>query len=181
MKKILALNLKKSMLILLVSVVLLSISGLLLNAYLKLASKTFQDEIKIELGGDSTQSEQVTELAVEGLNLYPGGYKECKLVFDATVDGEFAVDLAFKETEVGMLRQFIDVEIVCQNKTIVKGLSELFEEYEKSGKTQQITIALKKGESASLVIRYCMPEEVGDEAQGATSKFNLVYSTAFAQ
>ena len=80
-----------------------------------------------------------------------------------------------------MLRQFIDVEIVCQNKTIVKGLSELFEEYEKSGKTQKITIALKKGESASLVIRYCMPEEVGDEAQGATSKFNLVYSTAFAQ
>lgn len=180
MKRFLGLTLKKSMLCLLISVVLLSVVGVFLNAYLNLASETFKDEIKIELGGKGTQTEQVVNHKVEGLNLYPGAYKECKLVFDAAVDGEFVISLAFKETEVGTLREFINVEIACQNVKIEKSLLELFDEYSKTEKTQQVKVALKKGESTTLSVRYVMPDTVGDEAQGATSKFNLVYSTAFA-
>ena len=171
-------SVKKTLVILMFGIFILSFAGIMLSIFIKMATKTFRDEIKIELGGEHTSSETVLDYAVEALDLTPGNYKECKLVFHATVEGDFVVSVGFAEKEVGELRNYLNVEIFYQDKSLLnESLGVLFD----SNKMTEIPVKAKVDEKIVITLRYLMPEETGNEAQGAFSKFDLLLSTAFAK
>ena len=166
------------MVILMFGILILSLSGIMLSIFIKMASKTFREEIKLELGGEQTTAETVLNYKVEALDLSPGNYRECKVVFDAKVDGDFVISLGFEEKEVGELRKYLTVEVSYKDELLVEeSLESLFD----NGTVTKIPVTAKVNDKIEIAVRYLLPEETGNEAQGAFSKFDLVLSTAFAK
>lgn len=171
-------SVKKTMVILMFGIFILAFAGIMLSIFLRMAVKTFRDEIRIELGGEHTSNETVLDYAVEALDLTPGNYRECKLIFSATMEGEFVVSIGFAEKEVGELRNYLNVEIYQEDESLLnESLGTLFD----SKKMTEIPVQTKVNEKIIITVRYLMPVETGNEAQGAFSKFDLLVSTAFAK
>lgn len=124
------------------------------------ASKNSSDEIQVEV-----ESDRVTErvVSVTDLSLYPGKEKTYTLKFNAKSVDEIDVSLGFEETETGKLKNYVIVTVSSGDKTETIGLNELL-----GGKTLTFS-----GKIEIITITYRMDENVGNEAQGAATKFDI--------
>lgn len=123
-------------------------------------SKNSSDEIQVEV-----ESDRVTErvVSVTDLSLYPGKEKTYTLKFNAKSVDEIDVSLGFEETETGELKNYVIVTVSSGDKTETIGLNELL-----GGKMLTFSGKIEK-----ITIKYRMDENVGNEAHGAATKFDI--------
>lgn len=131
--------------------------GLLLWFNLKtdgvLASKT---TLKIDSASTKT-------LTAEIKDIYPGESGEYEINLTGDGASAYIVKLDFKKRGDGTLGKYLTVTISTGSVTVEKSLEELFEgaEVELGANAEKITI------------KYSMPLDVGNEAQGAKTSFYL--------
>lgn len=120
-----------------------------------------QDNVTLSLKEDTTKT-----LKAKISNIYPGSSHSYTIHLDGNNIDSLNVYLTFrdKNKNENQLKNYIDVKIETNQKTIESSLKELLENnetYNLGMKTNQI------------VITYTMPEEVGNEAKGTEAIFYI--------
>ena len=162
----------KSINILLLSMLTLSIAGMGLALKVDAAQREFEKSIQIDseqMAEDGTYEE---EIAFELLCFYPGVEKGYTLAISAPETNEYTLTLDFNETQDGELKNYLDVEISCGEITVNRTLAALFAD----GEVTQFVCALEKGEEVKIDISYSMPLETGNEAMGAEAFFDILFT-----
>lgn len=134
--------------------------------YVRTAQNDFSKEITVEINGTTTSLLKIGEL-----NLKPGEDCEYNVNLKSKATGDYKISLDFTEITYSELKNFINVEIIVRDDEIyTKTLSELLD-----GEENTEFICSLKGDVATRIhIRYYMPQEVGNEAQGKVADFNVV-------
>lgn len=111
---------------------------------------------------------------IRDLNLYPGKENVYSVLLYSDVEGTYKLKLAFEEIEEHSLKQYVYAAVEVEGEILCEALlADLFVE---EGLT--LSCDLKKKDAFLLTIRYSMPEEVGNEAQGAKAIFDLVLTAS---
>ncbi len=148
---------------------LLTVLGVVVGVVVMKAHKDFEKDVTIVLDGETLKS-----LDVSLTGFYPGMSKEYVIALKCEAEGEYEVSLSFEKKGTGELQNYIQTEIEVDGERVA--MSELKSFFD--GETAVFDCNLTKSKSVKLVIRYTMPQEVGNEAQGATSDFDLVVSAS---
>lgn len=119
---------------------------------------------KVTLTGDGVVQAEM-KCSLEGL--YPGQSAEYSICFSGAPEEAFALTVAFQPDDAAALSPYIDVELELNGESVA---AESLDKYLK-GDTAEVT--LPKGEERVLIVRYSMPEEIGNEAQGLAADFVL--------
>ncbi len=124
-------------------------------------------DVIVELEADGTTYETLE--FNNALDLFPGEKTEYTLQITCAADGKYQIDFAFVETKEGTLQNFINVELKIGEEVIGSGnLATLFDGEEINYKGD-----FSSTDPVELVVVYSMPLETTNEAQGATTSFNL--------
>lgn len=149
---------KRLKLILILVCVVMAFTGIVIWAVFQ-EQNTLKEHTVIELNGETSKT-----LKADLTGFYPGSERE----YAITLTGEFAenyeITLNFRnDKHSGELENYLTVTITTKNVTIQKQLKELLdgEEIELGNDANEITIT------------YVMPEDTGNEAQGATADFYI--------
>jgi hypothetical protein len=122
------------------------------------------EEITIDRDGVSELT-----LEVDDLRLVPASEKEYIVEMKAKATGHYTLSMFYYETDDGGMSQYVDVVISYMDNVVYEGrLSELIR-----GKEILCDIDLLDGSITELKFCYKMSEEVGNEAQGTTTSFNI--------
>ena len=106
------------------------------------------------------------ELSFSANGLNPGDSCNYTLKLTAKNTGIYGIDLTFIEKKAGGLRDFIFVRVERDNAVNEYSLNELF-----NGLTIGFNIEISRKIPTRIRIIFEMPQEVGNEAQGAESYF----------
>lgn len=106
--------------------------------------------------------EKVETYKIEISDFYPGFEKDYKIIFDGDID-KYNVLLQFYNDNGGLLKDYLNIEIETKDETLIYSMNYFL---------KQDNIQLGKGID-EITIKYIMPEEVGNEAQGTNVKFYL--------
>lgn len=106
--------------------------------------------------------EKVETYKIEISDFYPGFEKDYKIIFDGDID-KYNVSLQFYNDNGGLLKDYLNIEIETKDETLIDTMNYFL---------KQDNIQLGKGID-EITIKYIMPEEVGNEAQGTNVKFYL--------
>ena len=109
------------------------------------------------------------EFSVSGL--YPGVSREYTLNLRANSDAKYSIELEFTETKDGGLQNFIFVTVSCGDFSKEIPLSELF-----NGRKIDLECAVKSNAPTAILIKFKMPQEVGNEAAGTYCDFRVSLS-----
>ena len=159
-------------LIIVLALVISVLTGVFVYQYMQDETANFEEEIVFSLDGETQK-----KLSVTDLNLIPGQEKECKITLNASNVGDYVISVEFKKQSNGRLDEYLDVVIEVKGTSQTRPLNEVFST--SGGKA--ITFTIDAGASEILTIRYIMPETVGDEAQGASCSFEVVFTAKLAQ
>lgn len=143
---------------------LLFVVGFLLYTRIEIAHENFPNEIKLSKNGKVQET-----LTIDNLDLCPGAVDERVLTMTCDADGDYGVSLDFNLKENGELARFIVVDLQCNGQNFQFKLDELFAE----NKTVEFDCTLYSEKKTEIIIRYTLPLEVGDEAQGADVIFDI--------
>lgn len=128
------------------------------------AHDNFEKTVTIDRNGTADETFSVAELV-----LNPSESKEEKVHLACEVEGEFAVSMDFVEKEDGGLKPFVDVTVSVDGREVYSGtLSALLTDKQVISFTSNITAKQK----TTIVVRYTMPEAVGNEAKNTSSLFD---------
>ncbi|MBO6263022.1 MAG: hypothetical protein J6N93_01950 [Clostridia bacterium] len=155
--------------ILILILIIFTLVGIALFFFIRQVQSDFSEEITVEIHGTTT-----SVLTVDDLNLKPGEYREYAVNLKSDVDIEYTIDLDFVETDDGGLKNFINTEIKCLDETHTKALCDLLNGEDKI----TFKCPLQKDVVTQIVIRYYMPIETGNEAQGTAADFNVVLTAS---
>lgn len=155
----------KSVNILIISFLLLGIISVMLITFLGKAKDDFQNDITIDSDG-------VTEsvLSVQDLKLNPTESKEYSVNLVCAASGTYDVTLDYEEKKDGGLKPFVEVSVKANDETVYEGtLLALL------GGDERIEFEgeLFQEEPLVVTVRYEMPQDVGNEAQGTYSDFDI--------
>lgn len=156
---------EKSLNMLLVAMVLLSLLAVMMIMFLYRADLKFENSITVTENG-------VTEsiLTVKDLTLTPGAARDyhVNLVCDAT--GLYHIIVDYEEVHDGGMKDFVDVRIMFGEREIFNGcLGRLLD-----GEIVTFDGELDHSEPLVLSFYYEMPIETGNEAQGTSADFDIV-------
>lgn len=108
-------------------------------------------------------------ISINDLNLQPGSSKSSIIELECINTNSYKITLIFQETEAGSLKNYLDVEIFYNNKLIYKDkLSKLL-----SCDDVFINDEFSKNDVDEVTIIYMLPQEIGNEAQGTITKFDI--------
>ena len=158
--------------ILILILIIYTLVGIAFFFFVRQVQRDFKEEMTVEIHGNTT-----SVLAVDNLNLKPGEYREYAVNLKSDADVEYTIDLDFVETDDGGLKNFINTEIRCLDETHTKPLYDLLNGEEKI----TFNCQLQKNVVTQIFIRYYMPIETGNEAQGTAANFNVVLTAAVNQ
>ena len=156
---------KTSVNILIVSLLLMGVMGVMLIVMLGDAREDFKENITVSADG-------VTEevLAVRDLTLTPTEKKTCTVNLVCAASGSYDVILVYEETKDGGMKPYVNVTVTCDDETVFEGsLATLLDS------ETEITFAgeLHESETLPVTFTYEMPREIGNEAQGTYSDFDV--------
>ena len=153
---------------LIVSLLLLSVMAGLLIIFLWDAGDKFPDEIVIRENG-------VTEsiLPVRDLMLNPTESKEYSVDLICQATGLYNISLSCEEREDGGMKHFVDVAVLLDGELLFEGaLVDLID----GGEVVTFQEELDDVDPIVLTLRYSMPYETGNEAQGTFANFDAQVS-----
>ena len=146
--------------ILTIAVVAMTVIGVLLWFNIK-DEGNLKDKTTVTFNGETTKT-----LKAEIAGFYPGKSADYTIEISDKGAADYNVSLVFRkngdvEPEKNTLGNYLNVTIVAGDVTIEKNLNELFggEKINLGRNSQKITIT------------YAMPLEIGNEAQGAETRF----------
>lgn len=155
----------KNINMLIISFLVIAAFSIMLIIYVGTAKSDFSENIKVSQDG-------VTEdiLTVRDLRLNPTESKEYSVNLVCAASGTFAFDLNFEEKTDGGLKPFINVTITADGNVVYQGtLKDLID----NGLTTSFIGELHAKEPLVLTFHYEMPREIGNEAQGTYSDFDI--------
>lgn len=139
----------------------LVVFGIVLTSVMLANRNTVQDSIILK--GDGVIQE---ELNIELGSMYPGESREYTVSLQNTTEKRYDIGISFAPGETVTLAEYVDLEIICGNTTLIKAtLSEFLY-------GEEITFAME-AETETLVFRYSIPLNVGNEAQSAAAEFDI--------
>lgn len=156
----------KSINMLIVAFVLLAAFAIVITVYIFQAREDFDNDITVSENG-------VTEAIFEerSLKLVPTEKKELEVNLFCKASGEYHVTLDFIESANGEMKHFVNVTVLCGGVSVYEGkLATLLDD-----PTEKVIFdsELYSKDPTPIIIRYEMPYETGNEAQGTTADFNV--------
>ena len=144
---------------------LLTLMGVMLAAFLGKAKEDYPNEITVKENG-------VTEsiLEVRDLKLNPTESMEYDVNLLCDASGMYHISLDYNETEDGGMKPFVDVTVKVGGEQVYEGK---LEELLRDGVVIECEGELQSKEPLVLSICYLMPYDVGNEAQGTYSDFDI--------
>ena len=149
---------------LIISLLVIGIMATLLIVFLADAKEKFPKEITVEENG-------VTEsiLPIRDLMLNPTESREYSVNLFCRASGGYYIFLDFEETEDGGMKPFVDVAVKVDGELLYEGkLDALL-----APDAAVIEAELYADEPRVFAVTYTMPRDVGNEAQGTYSDFDL--------
>lgn len=144
---------------------ILAVAAICLALFVFNSHETFKRKIQVKVDGVTEETFSVKEL-----ELNPSGGKEYEIELFCETEGEFGVELIYKEKRDGGMKKFVRVTVLSNEDVVYEGgLSELLDGEE----TVTFGCQLTSDESAKIVIRYTMPAETGNEAQNTSTAFDV--------
>ena len=132
----------------------------LINAY-----EVFPENIKVRENG---VTESVFE--VRDLRLCPAQSPEYDIDLVCDASGAYNITLSYEELLPGNMKHFVDVVVQANGETVYIGrLSKLIDDKE----VVSFDGTLEADEPLTVTVRYVMPYETGNEAQGTSADFDL--------
>lgn len=126
---------------------------------IKDTSGNVDSDAVIEIDGETFRS-----LSVELTGFYPGSEQKYTIELTSESSDAYEVTLSFRDDdENATLKNYLNVTISAQDVKIEKSLNELLGGGEVSLGTNV----------SEITIAYSMPEDTGNEAQGATADFYI--------
>lgn len=118
----------------------------------------------------SIDGEETKTLSFESLSLLPGESKDFFIDFKSSLSNKYVVNLDFQKLEDNGLDEYVTVEVNTGNYECKSTLTNLF------SKTEKISFNLDYSDSLNkqIQIKYLLPSNIGNEAQGKISNFNIV-------
>ncbi len=155
---------KKAFFGLISALVLLIGTGAGLLAWILRANDNFVQEVTLKKGDITTQ-----ELSFSASEIHPGGGCEYTVNVKGESGGEFAMTLTCSNEGKGELWKYLNIEVQSGESKVETTLASLF-----GGEALNFDLTLTEESPASFLIRYTMPLDVGNEAQGETADFVLL-------
>ena len=155
----------KSINMLIISFLVISAFAVMLIIFVGTAKRDFSENIKVRQDG-------LTEgvIPVRDLRLNPSESKEYSVDMVCAASGTFAFELSYVEKTDGGLKQFVNVTITVGDEVVYQGsLKDLID----NGLKVSFKGVLEAKEPLVLTFRYEMPREIGNEAQGTYSDFDV--------
>ena len=113
---------------------------------------------------------------MEGLNLKPGEVFEYTINIKCELEGHYNIKLSLSELRHGGLEQFVDTQITYESGTANGNLLDLLN---KTDEVISYDCMLSLFKPQSIVLRYSLPESVGNEAQGKFADFKVVIDASY--
>ena len=155
----------KNINMLIISFLVISAFAVMLIIFVGTAKRDFSENIKVRQDG-------LTEgvIPVRDLRLNPSESKEYSVDMVCAASGTFAFELSYEEKTDGGLKQFINVTITADGAVVYQGsLQDLIN----NGLKVNFKGELQAKEPLVLTFHYEMPREIGNEAQGTYSDFDV--------
>ena len=113
------------------------------------------------------------EIKFEFNNFSPGSEKGYTLQFEGNSNGKYLFNFHFNEIGNGELKKYLNVGIKMNGEVVYEcSLMELL-----SGQNDlSFELKILRKEIVEFELIYLMPESIGNEAQNALGKFNLLVS-----
>lgn len=145
--------------ILICLLIVMSLVGILIWATLdKKTDEKQAADIEITLDGNTTEN-----LKVDFTDICPGTEKQYVIRLKAENAKDYSIVLKFVGD--GKIKDYIDVEITTDGENLAEGSKKLAE-------LLGGDISLGKG-ATEITIKYSMPLQTGNEAQGAEASFDI--------
>lgn len=128
---------------------------------------TTNKTIKIKLD-DSGVTQAELKFSANGLE--PAESREYSILLQASTSGTYNVTLEFVG-EKSILGDFVDVTVEYEGGKAENSLANLL-----NGETVEFTCEITK--KSAIKIIYTMPEDTGNEAQGASADFDILLTVA---
>ena len=155
----------KNINMLIISFLVISAFAVMLIIFVGTAKRDFSENIKVRQDG---LTEDV--FTVRDLRLNPSESKEYSANLVCAASGTFAFELSYEEKTDGGLKQFINVTITADGAVVYQGsLQDLIN----NGLKVNFKGELQAKEPLVLTFHYEMPREIGNEAQGTYSDFDV--------
>ncbi len=114
------------------------------------------------------------EYEVSFTEFFPGESVSYTIEFQGKIDKIYDVSLSFREEAESPLAEYLDLEIQLNGEVLsVQRLSEYLRE-----NAVALQICTEEQETATLVLCYTMPQEIGNEAQETTASFRVQIEAA---
>ena len=155
----------RSINMLIAAFVLLGIFAFALAIFIQWAHERFEDGITVTENG-------VTEavLKVRDLKLHPAESKEYTVNLRCEASGSYFIYLDYNETADGGMKGFVNVTVKYNGEAVYEGsLSSLLD----SEEIIEFEGVLEADDPQLLLINYEMPRDIGNEAQGTFSDFDI--------
>ncbi len=153
---------KKSIFLLIIGLIVLIFVGLMLFVVITFTQNDFSKTIRLQENGVTQE-----KFEIDGLNLKPGDNREYELKYSCVGGGLYDLTFEFNSKALGGMEKYIVVEVEDSNRKVSLPLNTLFEK----GNPIEITINLNEKLEETVYLRFIMPVEVGNEAQGTTTSF----------
>lgn len=155
----------RSINILIASLCLLGIMAVILVVAVEKAHSNFDKNIMVSSNGVTE-----TTLAVRDLKLNPADKKEYSINLVCEASGSYDICLTYDETHDGGMKHFVNVKVFADEKNVYSGsLTDLLDK----GTTVEFEGTLEAKKPLVVTIRYEMPYEIGNEAQGTSTDFDV--------
>ena len=156
----------RSINMLIVALLVIGAMAVTLIVFIMDAKESFPEDITVVEDG-------VTEtiLPVRDLMLNPTESREYSVNLFCKASGGYHVYLDFEETEDGGMKPFVDVTVKVDGELLYEGKLDAL--LAPDAKTVDCEVELYAEEARVFTVTYTMPRDVGNEAQGTYSDFDL--------
>ena len=157
----------RSVNILIVGLLLLVIMSVILVVFVEHAHGRFKEDITVSENG-------VTESVktVRGLKLNPTESKEYRVNLLCKASGDYYIYIDYTETHDGGMKKFVNATVSLGDTVLYSGsLADLLD----TDAVIEFVGTLEEEDPLPIVFHYEMPREIGNEAQGTSSDFDIEF------
>ena len=143
---------------------MIGIFAIMLITFLGQAHEDFPKNITID-AGETTD----TVFTVRDLQLSPAEYEEYTVNLVCAASGSYHISLEYTQTRDGGMSDFVNVVVIAKDQVVYRGpMNALLQ-----GEVVSFDGELQAKDPLPVTIRYEMPYEIGNEAQGTSADFDV--------
>lgn len=163
---------KKSISILILSLCVLILIGMMIFIVFSSIQNEFVRSIRLQANGITQEKMEIT-----GLDLKPGDTREYELNYSCSYGGSYDLSFVFKSAKEGGMERFLVVEVENGDRKVTVPFSDLL----KDDNGIELTLRLDEKLKDTVYMRFIMPTEVGNEAQGLSADFYVVLTATHSE